>query len=86
MTKLLGFQTEQNLNRKSHIDQMIHKLSAACYALWSMFHISDIGTFLSIYFAAWDEERWGESLFNSKNVFTLYKTTVRALFGAKPKN
>ena len=36
--KLLGFQTKQNLNRKSHIDQMIHRLSAACYAFWSMFH------------------------------------------------
>ena len=56
MTKLLGFQTKYNLNRKSRIDQMIHKLSAACYAIWSMFHISNIGTFQSTYFAAWDEE------------------------------
>lgn len=62
MTKLLGFYTKQNLNRKSHIDQMIHKLSAACYALWSMFHISNTGIFQSIYFATWDEASWGGGL------------------------
>jgi hypothetical protein len=56
MTKLLDFQTKYNLNRKSRIDQTIHKLSAACYALWLMFHFSNIGTFKSTYFAAWDEE------------------------------
>jgi len=38
---------------------MIHKLSAACYALWSMFHISNTGIFQSIYFATWDEASWG---------------------------
>jgi hypothetical protein len=58
MTKLLGFQTKYNLNMKSHIYQTIHKLSAACYALWPMFHFSNIGTFQSTYFAAWGEKRW----------------------------
>jgi hypothetical protein len=56
MTKLLGFQIKYNLKRKSCIDQTIHKLSAACYALWSKFHFSNIVTFQSTYFAAWDEE------------------------------
>jgi NADH:ubiquinone oxidoreductase subunit H len=32
-------------------DQMIPKLSAACYAVRSMFHISNINTLKSIYFA-----------------------------------
>jgi hypothetical protein len=84
--KITDFQTKYNLNMKSHIDQTIHKLSAACYAFWSMFHISNIGTFQSTYFATLDEERCGGYLFDSKNVFTLYKATIRTLFGAKPRN
>jgi hypothetical protein len=85
MTKLLDFQTKYNLKRKSHIDQKIHILSTACYALWPMFHFSNIGTFQSTYVAAWDKEWWGTHL-KCKNTFTPYQTTVRALFVAKPRN
>jgi hypothetical protein len=50
-TKFLGLQLDNRLNWKNHIDQMIPKLSGACYTARSMFHISNIDTLKSIYFA-----------------------------------
>jgi hypothetical protein len=50
-TKFLGLYIDNHLNWKNHIDQMIPKLSGACYAVTSMFHISNITTLNSIYFA-----------------------------------
>ena len=42
--KFLGLQIDNHLNRKNHIEQMIPKLSAACYAVRSMVHISNFNT------------------------------------------
>jgi len=55
-TKFLGLQLQSHLNWKDHVDQMIIKLSAACYTLWSMFHVSNIITPKSIYFAHFHSE------------------------------
>jgi hypothetical protein len=49
-SKFLGLHTDNHLNWKDHIDQMIPKLSGASYAVRSMFHISNINTLKSIYF------------------------------------
>jgi hypothetical protein len=40
-----------HLNWASHIDKLIPKLSEACYAVRSMFHISNTDTLKSVYFA-----------------------------------
>jgi len=48
-TKFLGLQIDNHITWKNHIGQMIPKLSAACYALRSMVHISDINTLKLVY-------------------------------------
>ena len=83
-TELLCFQIDYHLNRKSHIDQMIHKLSAACYALWAIFYISNIGSPESIYFATFHSAVqhgiiWGRGR-------AIHLTVKMYLFGAKPTN
>jgi hypothetical protein len=49
-SKFLGLHLDNHLNWKDHTDQMITKLSGACYAVRAMFHITNINTFKSIYF------------------------------------
>jgi hypothetical protein len=46
-TKFLGLQLDNHLNWKNHIDQMIPKLNAACYAVRSMFHIMEDGVYVT---------------------------------------
>jgi hypothetical protein len=48
-TKFLGLQIDNHLNWKAQIEQIIPKLSAACYVLMSMVHLSNIITLKSIY-------------------------------------
>jgi hypothetical protein len=50
-SNFLGLCLDNHQNWKEHIHQMIPKLSAACYAVSSMFHTSNINTLKSIYFA-----------------------------------
>jgi hypothetical protein len=50
-TKFLGLQIDSHLNWKTHVDQLVPKLSEACYAVRSLSHISNIDTLKSIYFA-----------------------------------
>jgi len=47
--KFLGLQIENHLNWKVHIEQMIPKLSGACYAIRSAVHINNINTLKLIY-------------------------------------
>jgi acetylglutamate kinase len=50
-TKFLVLETDYHQKWKINIGQMIPKLSAACYAIRSMVHISKINTPKSIYYA-----------------------------------
>jgi hypothetical protein len=50
-TKFLGLQVDNHLTWKNHFDQMVPKLSGACYVVRSMYHISNINTLKSICFA-----------------------------------
>jgi hypothetical protein len=43
-SKFLGLHLDNHLNWKEHIDQIIPKLSEACYAVRLMLHISNINT------------------------------------------
>jgi predicted metallopeptidase len=43
-TKFLGLQVDNNINWKICIEQMIHKLSGACYAVRLLIHISNHNT------------------------------------------
>jgi hypothetical protein len=49
--KFLGLQLNNHLNWKDHIDQIILKLSAACYVVRQMYHICNNNTLKSISFA-----------------------------------
>ena len=50
-TKFLGLETDNHLKWNIHIEQMIPKLSAPCYAIRSVVHISNINIPKSIYYA-----------------------------------
>jgi hypothetical protein len=50
-TKFLGIHLDNHLNWNNHIDQIIRKLSAACYAVRQMYHFVNQNTLKSIYFA-----------------------------------
>jgi hypothetical protein len=90
-TKFLGLQIDNNLNWKTHIHQLIPKLSGACYAVRSLLHISNTDTVRSIYFVYLHSLMkygiifWGNSS-DSKKVFTLQKKIVRIMVGVKPQN
>ena len=74
-SKLLDTQHDNHLNWIDHIDQVLPKLSAACYAVRQMYHICDENTSKSIYFAYFHSIIkygiifWGYSS-NSKKVYT----------------
>jgi hypothetical protein len=89
-SKCLGLHLDNHRNWKDHIDQMIPKLSAACYTVRLTFHISNINTLKSIYFAYFHSiikyriVFWGNSS-NSRKIFTLEKKTIRIMVGAHPR-
>jgi len=69
---------------------MISKLSGACYAIWSMVHISNIKTIKSIYYSQFHSIiKYGIFLLgnssNNAKIFTLHKKTVRIMAGAQPR-
>ena len=77
-TTFLGIHLDSHLNWKDHIDQMIPKLSAACYTVGQMYHISNNNTLKSIYFAYFHSIIKYGIMFrgnssNSKKIFTLQK-------------
>jgi hypothetical protein len=90
-TKFLGLQIDNYLNWKPHIDQLVPKLSEACYAVRSVLHISTTDTLSSIYFVYLHSLMkygiifWG-NLCDSKKVFTFQKKTVRIMMGVKSHN
>jgi len=49
--KFLGIQIDSHLNWRNHIDQIIPKLSVACYVVRQMYHICNNDILRSIYFA-----------------------------------
>jgi hypothetical protein len=89
-SKFLGLHLDSHLNWKGHTDQMIPKLSGSCYADRSMFHISNINTLKSIYFAYFHSiVQYGiifwENSTNSRKVFTLQKKIIGIMVGAHPR-
>ena len=45
----LGLQIDNHTNWKNHIEEVISKLSRACYAIRVMVHITNINTVESVY-------------------------------------
>jgi hypothetical protein len=88
-TKFLGLQIDNHLKWKNHIDQLVPKLSGACYAVRSVLHISNTDALKSIYFDYFHSLVkygiiWGGNSPHSKKVITLQKKTIRIMVGIKP--
>jgi hypothetical protein len=49
-TKFLGSQSDNYINWKNHFEEMIHKLSAACYAVKSMVPVSNLNYYVYLTF------------------------------------
>jgi len=85
--KFLGIQIDSHLNWRSHIDQIIPKLSVACYMFRQMYHICNNDTLRSIYFAYFHSIAsygillWGNSSY-SRKIFTLQKRIIRIMMAA----
>jgi hypothetical protein len=74
----LGIHLDSHLDKKDHIDQIIPKLSAACYTVRQIYHISNNNTLKSIYFASFHSIIKYGIMFrgnssNSKKIFSLQK-------------
>ena len=50
-TRFLGMQINNHLNWKKHIDQILPKLSTACFLSRRLFHIPNIDVLRMVYFA-----------------------------------
>ena len=88
-TKCLHLQLDNLINWKICIEEMIPKLSRACYAISSVVHISNINCLKSIYCAFFIIKCGIIFLGNfskSGKIFTLQKTFVRIMAGAQMKN
>jgi hypothetical protein len=83
-TKFLGIHHDNHLNWKDCIDQIIPKLSAACYAVRQLYHFVNQNTLKLIYFAYFHSIVkygiifWGNSS-NSRKIFTLQKKIIRIM-------
>jgi len=88
--KFLGIQIDNHLNWRNHIDQIIPKLSVACYMVSQMYHICNNDNLRLIYFAYFHSVAsyriilWGNSSY-SRKIFTLQKKIIRIIMGAHPK-
>jgi len=89
-TKILGLRTDNHINLKNHIEQMIPKLSEACNAIKSMVLTSNVNTLKSIYYACFHSIIkygiifWGNAS-NSTKIFTSQKQIIRIMTVAQPK-
>jgi len=77
-TKFLGLDIDSSLSWKNHIDQMMFKLSRACYAIRYVKHFMSQDTLRTIYFSYFHSILsygiifWGNSAYSS-NIFKIKK-------------
>ena len=87
--KFFDIQIDNHLNWRNHTDQIIPRLSIACYMVRQMCHICNNGTLRSIYFAYFHSVvsygiiLWGNSP-HSRKIFTLQKKIIGIMMGAHP--
>jgi hypothetical protein len=89
-TKFLGLRIGNHVNWNNRIEEMIPKLSVACYAIRSMIHFSNINSLSSVYYAYFHSVIkygiifWVNSS-NSGKIFTLQKKIIRIMAGVQPR-
>jgi hypothetical protein len=89
-TKFLGIHLDNHLNWNNHTDQIIPKLSAACYAVRHVYHFVNQNTLKSIYFTYFHSIVkhgiiCGGNSSNNRKIFTLQKKIIRIMVGAQPR-
>jgi len=77
-------QTDTHLNCKDHIEEMIPKLSTACYAVRYTVRISNISTLKSVYFCIFSFWIVLGNCSNSGKIFTLQNQIGRIMACAHP--
>jgi hypothetical protein len=89
--KFLGLIIDDILSWKQHIEQVISKMSTACYALRNIKHIVPLDTLKVIDFAhrhsiiSYGIIFWGSSSYANK-VFILQKKIIRIIVNTRPRN
>jgi hypothetical protein len=89
--KFLGLIINETLSWKQHIEQVISKMSSACYALRNIKHIVSLDTIKVIYSAhihsimSYGIIFWGGSSYGNK-VFILQKKAIRIMTNTRPRD
>ena len=89
-TKFLGLTIDDTLSWKHHIDQVIKRMSSACYALRFIKYQLPIDTLKIIYFThihtimSYGVILWGNSP-SAKKVFLLQKKIIRIITNTRPR-
>ena len=87
--KLLGLHIDKDLNWKTHIQNLLPKLSSACYLIRRMYPLFNIRTLKMIYHAYFHSVMefgmfWGASA-ESRKVFLLQKRILQVMTGSPPR-
>jgi hypothetical protein len=89
--KFLGLIIDDTLSWKQHIEQVVNKMSSACYVLRTMKHILPHDTLRVIYFAhihsiiKYGIIFWGSSSYAQK-VFILQNKIIRIITNTRPRD
>jgi hypothetical protein len=88
-TKFLCLQIDNHINWKNHIEEMVPKLSGACYVVRSMIHISNINTQINLLhmlsFCYEIRNNLGGNSSNSENTqYTIQQKIIRIITAAQP--
>jgi hypothetical protein len=89
--KFLGLIIDDTLSWKQHIEQVINKMSTACYALSNIKHIVPLDTLKVIYFThihsiiSYGIIFWGSSSY-ANNVFILQKKIIRIITNTRSRD
>jgi len=90
-TKFLGLDIDSFLSWKNHIDQMMIKLSTACYAVTCVKHFMPQDTLRTIYFSDFHSILsygiifWGDSAY-SYYIFKIQKRIIRIIMNARNRD
>jgi hypothetical protein len=90
-TRFLGITTENVLHGKSHVDQLMSKLSTACYTMRTIKPIMSQDTLVMVYcvyfhlIMSYGIIFWGNSSY-SINVFRLQKKVIRIITGISSRD
>ena len=88
--KLLGLHIDKDVNWKTHIQNLLPKLSSACYLIRRMYPLFNMRTLKMIYYAYFHSVMefgimfWGASA-ESRKVFLLQKRILRVMTGSPPR-